>query len=230
MDVISFEETCSLIKNSSFPRLQFYQQTYVEDQVIVSIPSEGVYTQAVGEGGRKKFLEGTKPLSSKEKHNLTKHAKALLTSDNRKAAFLVEGLRKKFGRDVVTIQDLSTNNCLYEAVLSQISNAEYTFHHESKRPYGPQDLRLQLLYSMSVDHANFYPKVAPFLDGVCYRQWCIDQLDSEEPADLVAVAGLRYMLQVSNFKIFSPNCPLVKLLNGHGMHHRMHDVFAEHCR
>ena len=107
-----------------------------------------------------------------------------------------------FMRDMVPITDLSTQNCLYEAWLHQISNSDFMYNPDSGEPYSPLDLRMQLLYNMAVDHENYYPQVKMHLE-IPYKLWIMKQISEQTPSDMVAVAGLRHMFQVStNLKLF----------------------------
>ena len=105
-------------------------------------------------------------------------------------------------RDMVPITDLSTQNCLYEAWLHQISNSDFMYNPDSGEPYTPLDLRMQLLYNMAVDYENYYPQVKMHLE-IPYKLWIMKQLSEQTPSDMVAVTGLRHMFQVStNLKLF----------------------------
>ena len=109
-----------------------------------------------------------------------------------------------FMRDMVPVDDLSTQNCLYEAWLQQICNSDFMYNPDSGEPYSPLDLRMQLLYNMSVDYEQYYEQVKVHLE-IPYKEWIIRQLSEHTPSDLVAVAALRHMFQVSKyFIIFLP--------------------------
>ena len=70
------------------------------------------------------------------------------------------------------------------------------YNPDSGEPYSPLDLRMQLLYNMAVDYENYYPQVKMHL-VIPYKLWIMKQLSEQTPSDMVAVAGLRHMFQVS---------------------------------
>ena len=134
--------------------------------------------------------------------NKVQAAKTLLIGDTRKAQAICDFVKTMFMRDMVPITDLSTQNCLYEAWLHQISNSDFMYNPDSGEPYTPLDLRMQLLYNMAVDYENYYPQVKMHLE-IPYKLWIMKQLSEQTPSDMVAVAGLRHMFQVStNLKLF----------------------------
>ena len=83
-------------------------------------------------------------------------------------------------RDMVPVDDLSTQNCLYEAWLQQISNSDFMYNLDSGEPYSPLDLRMQLLYNMSVDYELYYPQVKMHLK-IPYKYWIMKQLSEHTP-------------------------------------------------
>ena len=58
-----------------------------------------------------------------------------------------------FGRKLVAIKDVMTNNCLFEAVLYEMSNSEYVIDDEGKF-YQPNDLRMQGMYFSAKNFIN----------------------------------------------------------------------------
>ena len=59
----------------------------------------------------------TQKLTPAEKRNLNKHAAILLMADNRKATSIAEFIKDKFDKQMVEVEDLETNNCLFESTL-----------------------------------------------------------------------------------------------------------------
>ena len=134
--------------------------------------------------------------------NKVQAAKTLLIGDTRKAQAISDFVKTMFMRDMVPIADLSTQNCLYETWLDQISNSDFIYHPDSGEPYSAFDLRMQLLYNMAVDYEPYYQQVKMHLE-IPYKLWIMKQLSEQTPSDMVAVAALRHMFQVSTiFKIF----------------------------
>ena len=134
--------------------------------------------------------------------NKVQAAKTLLIGDTRKAQAISDFVKTMFMRDMVPIADLSTQNCLYEAWLHQINNSDFMYNPDSGKPYSALDLRMQLLYNMAVDYKQYYPQVKMHLE-IPYKLWIMKQLSEHTPSDMVAVAALRHMFQVStHFKIF----------------------------
>ena len=95
-------------------------------------------------------------------------AKTLLLGDTRKVQAIADFVKSMFMRDIVPIEDLSTQNCLYEAWLEQISNSDFMYHSDTGEQYSPLDLRTQLLYNMVVNYEAYYPQVVMHLD-IPYR-------------------------------------------------------------
>ena len=136
--------------------------------------------------------------------NKVQAVKTLLLGDRRKAQAISDFVKTMFMRDIIPVDDLSTQNCLYEAWLQQISNSDFMYNPDSGESYSPLDLRMQLLYNMSVDYEQYYPQVKMHLE-IPYKHWIMKQLSKHTPSDMVAVAALRHMFQVSTyFKIFLP--------------------------
>ena len=78
--------------------------------------------------------------------------------NTRKAQAISDFVETMFMRDMVSVDDLSTQNWLYEAWLEQITNSDFMYHPESGQQYSTLDLRIQLLYNMSVDPSQDAPR------------------------------------------------------------------------
>ena len=79
-------------------------------------------------------------------------AKTLLLGNTRQAQAISDFVKSMFMKDMVPIDDLSSQNCLYEAWLEQISNSDFMYHPDTGEQYSPLNLRTQFLYNMSVDY------------------------------------------------------------------------------
>ena len=196
------------MKRTFFSEFKFYTSDKVQD-LIKNIP-ETPYGQAP-EGVEQRDTDtqstpscGSARLTPSEvaRMNKVQAAKTSLIGDTRKAQVISDFVEMMFVRDVVPISDLSAQNCLYEAWLDQISNSDFMYHPDSGEPYSALDLRMQLLYNMAVDYEQYYKQVKMHLE-IPYKLCIMKQLSEHTPSDMVAVAALRHMLQVSTlFKIF----------------------------
>ena len=199
MDYLDYESTLSDVKKTFFSDFKFYAMEKVQD-MIKNIP-ETPYGQLLEVVDPQKetttSLCGTAKLTPAEVSRMNKiHA----VGNTRKAQAISDFVKTMFMRDMVPVDDLSTQNCLYETWFEQITNSDFMYHPESGEQYSPLDLRIQLLYNMSVD----YPQVKMHLE-IQYKEWIIRQLSEHTSSDMVAVATLRHMFQVSNnFQLFSP--------------------------
>ena len=78
------------------------------------------------------------------------------------------------------------------------------YNPDSGEQYSPFDLRIQLLYNMSVDYEQYYEQVKVYLE-IPYKEWIMKQISEHTSSDMVVVAARRHMFQVgTNFKIFLP--------------------------
>ena len=206
MDYLDYESTLPDIKRTFYSGFKFYSMDKVQD-LIKNIPETpyGQYPEGVQpESESTTTSSGSSRLSPAEvaRMNKVQAAKTLLIRDTRKAQAICDFVKTMFMRDMVPITDLSTQNCLYEAWLHQISNSDFMYNPDSGEPYSPLDLRIQLLYNMAVDYENYYPQVKMHLE-IPYKLWIMKQLSEQTPSDMMAVAGLRHMFQVSiNLKLF----------------------------
>ena len=206
MDYLDYESTLPDMKRTFFSEFKFYTMDKVQD-LIKNIP-ETPYGQAP-EGVQQTESQSTPSCGSARlspaevaRMNKVQAAKTLLIGDTRKAQAISDFVKTMFMRDMVPIADLSTQNCLYEAWLHQISNSDFMYNPDSGEPYSALDLRMQLLYNMAVDYEQYYQQVKMHLE-IPYKLWIMRQLSEHTPSDMVAVAALRHMFQVStHFKIF----------------------------
>ena len=207
MDYLDYESILPDMKRTFFSDFKFYTMEKVQD-LIKNIP-ETPYGQAPkgveqAESQAPTSSYGSARLTPAEVARMNKFqaAKTLLIGDTRKAQAISDFVKTMFMRDMAPIADLSTQNCLYEAWLHQISNSDFMYNPDSGEPYSALDLRIQLLYNMAVDYEQYYPQVKMHLE-IPYKLWIMKQLSEHTPSDMVGVAALRHMFQVStHFKIF----------------------------
>ena len=161
MDYLDYESTLPDMKRTFFSDFKFYTMEKV--QVLIKNIPETPYGQ-VPEGVEPQSESttsscGSAKLSPAEvaRMNKVQAAKTLLLGDTRKAQAISDFVKTMFMRDMVPVDDLSTQNCLYEAWLQQISNSDFMYNPDYGEPYSPLDLRMQLLYNMSVDYELYYP-------------------------------------------------------------------------
>ena len=201
MDYLDYESTLPHVKKTYFDNFKFFSMEQVADQ-IKNIPEQPYGLKPHGSSAD---AEETAPepstgfkMTAHETARMNKvpAAKTLLLGDTRKAQAICDFVKAMFMRDLVPVNDTTTQNCLYEAFLQQISNSDFMYHPESGETYSPMDLRAQLLYVMATDYEEYYPKVQMHLE-TSYKKWLYEQMDEASPSDLVAVAALRHMFQVS---------------------------------
>ena len=156
IDYLDYESTLPDMKRTFFSEFKFYTMDKVQD-LIKNIP-ETPYGQA-SEGVQQTESQSTPSCGSARPSpaevagmNKVQAAKTLLIGDTRKAQAISDFVKTMFMRDMVPIADLSTQNCLYEAWLHQISNSDFMYNPDSGEPYSALDLRMQLLYNMAVDY------------------------------------------------------------------------------
>ena len=200
MDYLDYEATLPHVKKTYYDGFKFLTMDKVADQ-IKKIP-EQPYGQKPDGSPADSEMPPSEPstgckMSSHETARMNKvsSAKPLLLGDTRKAQAISDFVKAMFMRDLVPIAD-TTQNCLYEAFLQQISNSDFMYHPDTGETYSPMDLRTQLLYVMVTDYEEYYPKVQMHLE-VSYKQWLYDQMDEASASDLVAVSALRHFFQVS---------------------------------
>ena len=200
MDYLDYESTLPHVKKTYFDHFKFFSMEKVADQ-IKSIPEQPYGLRP--DGSPADADQAPEPSTGCKmtphetaRMNKVPAAKTLLLGDTRKAQAICDFVKAMFMRDLVPVNDTTTQNCLYEAFLQQISNSDFMYNPESGEAYSPMDLRAQLLYLMATDYEEFYPKVQMHLE-TSYKKWLYEQMDEASPSDLVAVSALRHMFQVS---------------------------------
>ena len=88
-----------------------------------------------------------KDLSAAEKAKPNKYAKALIMSDNRKAAAIGDYVKTILKKDIVPPPNPmpEDNNCVFRAFLQQMPNHDYFFNQETGEVYSANDLRNQMV-------------------------------------------------------------------------------------
>ena len=81
-----------------------------------------------------------------------------------------------------------------------MSNIEYVFNTEIGEPYTATDLRNQVVCNMTLHANKIYPKLMETnMLPTAYKAWLHNQLDTQQPADEVAIFGTRMLLNVSTY-------------------------------
>ena len=73
-------------------------------------------------------------------------------------------VKTMFLKDLKPVKDTTKENCLFEAWLSQISNADFIYSNDTGEQYSPLDLRYQLLYNMATCYKDYTAKVYMHLE------------------------------------------------------------------
>ena len=111
---------------------------YQRNQVVMMVNAlpddelnEGPKVQKEESGSR------MKDLSAAEKAKMNKYAKALIMSDNRKAAAIGDYVKTILKRDIVPPPTPmpEDNNCVFRAFLQQMPNHDYFFNQETGEVY-----------------------------------------------------------------------------------------------
>ena len=105
-------------------------------------------------------------------------------------------------RELEPVQIDEHQNCAYQAILQQLSNIEYVFNTETGEPYTATDLRNEIVFNMTLHADEIYPKLMETkLLPTAYKAWLHNQLDTQQPADEVAIFGIRILLSVSTLNL-----------------------------
>lgn len=199
MDYMDYESTLPHISKTFFQDFKFYSRDQVENAIHTipdDLPDPAGYDPQAPKP-KPVHHNGSKMTPSEvARMNKVSSARTLLLGDTRKAQAISDFVKTVFMKDLSPVMDTTKENCLYEAWLSQISNSDFIYSNDTGEPYTASDLRLQLLYNMSVDYKLYTSKVYMHLEKP-YKQWCLEQLDEETPSDLVAISALRHMFQVN---------------------------------
>ena len=198
MDYMDYDSTLPLISKSFYNGFKFYTKEQVQ-HALATIPDD--LPEPPGYDPDKPMTKpvhsnGTK-LNASETARMNKvaAAKILLLGDTRKAQAVFDFVKTMFLKDLQPIKDTTKENCLFEAWLSQISNSDFCYSNDTGELYSLLDLRLQLIYNMSVNYKEYTAKVYMHLEKP-YKAWCTEQLEEDCPSDLATVAALRHIFQV----------------------------------
>ena len=199
MDYMDYESTLPAISKTFFNGFKFYTREQVE-HAIYTLPDD--LPDPAGYNPECPVPKPTHPNGNKmsagkiARMNKVVSAKTLLLGDTRKAQAIADFVKTVFMKDLTPIKDTTKENCLFEAWLQQISNADFMYSNDTGDLYSPYDLRKQLLYNMAVDYKQYTSKVYMHLEKP-YKAWCLEQLDEDCPSDMATIAALRFMFQVS---------------------------------
>ena len=188
---MSYDNSVTYLEATRFKEYKFLQITDVES-VIRQIPEESPYIDIVAFD--EEPLPKGRPLTKKELSKLNKEAKLLNITNNRKAKNIAKYILDNFDRTLVDTLDPDTANCLFKAVLVQLSNVRFMFNETQQ--YTAQNLRLQVVYFMAINYEFMYPKVKYQITG-SYKQWLMNMLDPQTEGDTAALLGCRHLLKVS---------------------------------
>ena len=127
---LSYEETEILRNASFFEGFGFYKAKDIlklckelDDDPYGKVPESA--KSGDDEDIIAKRNKTTQKLTPSERRNLNKHAAILIMADNRKATSMADFIKEKFDKQMVEVEDLETNNCLFESTPKQISNVKY---------------------------------------------------------------------------------------------------------
>ena len=200
---LSYEET-EIFRNSSF----FEGFGFYKAKDILKLCAEldddpyGKITDSAKSGDDEDIItirkKTTQKLTPSERRNLNKHAAILIMADNRKATSMAEFIKEKFDKQMVEVEDLETNNCLFESTLKQISNVKYITNMATGSSFKPQDLRLLCMYTAVTEAESVFPLVEPYLN-VSYKKFIERNLDSNFETDYSMVIILRHLLKVRKY-------------------------------
>ena len=139
-----------------------------------------------------------KDLSAAEKAKLNKYAKALIMSDNRKAAAIGDYVKAILKKDIVPppCPMPEDNNCVFRAFFQQMPNHDYFFNQETGEVYSANDLRNQLVAFCVTNAQAMLAKLKPQLD-MPFKTWLLLQLDPQQESDSAIILALRHLIKVS---------------------------------
>ena len=122
-----------------------------------------------------------KDLSAAEKAKVNKYAKALIMSDNRKAAAIGDYVKTILKRDIAPPPTPMPEdyNCVFRAFLEQMPNHDYFFNTETREVYSPNDLRNQLVAFCVTNAQTMLAKLKSQLD-IPFKEWLLLQLDPQQ--------------------------------------------------
>ena len=205
MDYMDYEATLPIISKTFFNGFKFHIREEVQkaiSNIPDDLPDPPGFDSEKPPAGKPVHYNGSK-LSSSEvaRMNKVNAAKILLLGDIRKAQAVWDFVKTMFLKDLKPVKDTTKENCLFEAWLSQISNADFIYSNDTGEQYSPLDLRYQLLYNMATYYKDYTAKVYMHLEKP-YKMWSLEQLDEDCPLDLATVAALRHMSQVHFYHVF----------------------------
>ena len=199
MDLISFEDTVDYLQQT-YAELEFHTKEEVLG-VLELLPDKYCLVQGNPDEDEEAQLKIAREQSTKKTSKLASRASEILLFGNTTKANAIESfVETTFNRKLVAIKDLDTNNCLFEAVLTQISNTEFVCDQDG-RTFQPNDLRLQCMHYAAVNYEEVFPAIQHYLCGIGFKEWIIRNLESDKESDYAMAVLLRKMLKVSLFYI-----------------------------
>ena len=135
-----------------------------------------------------------KKLSPSEMAKLPKEAKILIMSDGRKATAVANYLLDHYNRQMIKSESTQHNLCLFEAVLSQISNLKYIIGPDGET-YNSFDLKLQTIFNLCVNYEKLFPIMEKHLTN-SYKQYVINNLLTTSEVEVGMLAAIREVVQV----------------------------------
>ena len=205
---MSLEDSLPLLKARTFNNFKFLTEAEVKEAV-EALPGPSCITEetASGSGEAGTSESGTtdagksRPLTPSELGKLSKSAKTLNLTDNRKAAAVDLFLKDTFARCVKpTDLDSEDKNCLPESILEQLSNKDFMEDEATQAIYTPQHLRLQCV-QYGVDHYDdISPMLLNYVTGTV-KEYLYSMISSKSETDFPLLILARLVLEVSQFTL-----------------------------
>lgn len=140
--------------------------------------------------------QSSRAATAKEQAHMSPNAKILNLAENEKVEKVVSYLKAIWNREMVptNTSDGMVNNCMMEAVLSQIGNKDWMADKDGIM-YTETDLRHQTVYHMATQYETMYPKIMLRLE-MSYKEWLLSMLDDSEEGDLALFVGMGDLLKI----------------------------------
>lgn len=205
MDYLPLDESLVILGRSKWGKYEFHERDQVEG-LIAAIPEqykvdiEGVNPE---EEERLESESGT-DLTPGEISKLSGEARDLLFPSSKAAEIVLDKLHKDCQRDYVMLDGVPEGNCLYEAILMQLSDHKQFSHPTDGHVYSATDFRLQLGNYMAVNYEALFDKLQPYLPCP-YHKFALRQLEDGEYGSSCTIRIMHEMLGVSTSKVFQSN-------------------------
>ena len=110
---------------------------------------------------------------------------------------LLQSLCPSMGRELVNTLDDSSNNCLFESVLCQISYRSYMFHpDDNSRLYSAYDLRLQAISYIAINYEEVFPAIKDYLNATL-KKYLLNMIDCKTEGDSAMFLAVRRVTKVN---------------------------------